>query len=135
MSEANPRQKAALWVGVVFLLGAALGGTLGYVFAHMSYAAAPAAPLADDVKRHQKVERLTQELGLSTDQQQQLDAIIVDIQGQMKAIRQSTEPQLNEVRQRGRDRIRAILTPDQKPKFEEHLRKMDEERKRNSPPQ
>jgi len=134
MSEGNPRQKAALWVGLIFLLGAALGGTLGYVFAHSSYAAAP-AQLSDDVKRHQKVERLTQELGLSSDQQQQLDAVIADIQGQMKAIRQSTEPQLNDARQKGRDRIRAILTPEQKPKFEEHLRKIDEEKKRNPPPQ
>jgi Spy/CpxP family protein refolding chaperone len=133
MSESNPRQKAALWVGLVFLLGAALGGTLGYVFARSSYAAAP-AQLSDDVKRHQKVERLTQELGLSADQQQQLDAIIADVQGQMKTIRQSSEPQLDEVRQRGRDRIRAILTAEQKPKFEEHLRKIDEERKTNPPP-
>lgn len=132
MSDANPRQKAALWVGLVFLLGAALGGTLGYVFAHSSYAAAP-APITDDAKRHQKVERLTQELGLSADQQQQLDAIIADIQGQIKAVRQSTEPQLNEIRQRGRDRIRGILTPEQKPRFEEHLRKIDEERKKNPP--
>ena len=131
MSEANPRQKAALWVGLVFLLGAALGGTLGYVFAHSSYAAP--APLTDDVKRHQKVERLTEELGLTASQQQQLDAIIVDIQGQIKAVRQSTEPQLNEIRQRGRDRIRGILTPEQKPRFEEHLRKIDEEKKKNPP--
>lgn len=130
MSEANPRQKAALWVGLVFLLGAALGGTLGYVFAHSSYAAAP-APLTDDVKRHQKVERLTQELSLTADQQQQLDAIIADVQGQMKGVRQSTEPQLNDVRQKGRERIRGILTPEQKPKFEEYLRKLDEEKKRN----
>jgi len=34
MNETSATRKAALWVGVVFLLGAALGGTLGYVFAH-----------------------------------------------------------------------------------------------------
>ena len=30
---------------------------------------------------------------------------------------------------KARDRIRAVLTPEQLPKFEEFLRKMDEERK------
>jgi len=130
MSEATPRQKAALWVGLVFLLGAALGGVLGYVFAHRSYAAAPPV-LTDQAKKQQKVDRLTQELSLSGDQRQQLDVIITDIQAQYKAIHKSTDPQIEEARQKGRARIRAILTPEQKPKFEEFLRRVDEERKKN----
>jgi Spy/CpxP family protein refolding chaperone len=130
MSEATPRQKAALWVGLVFLLGAALGGVLGYVFAHRSYAALTPA-LTDQAKKQQKVDRLTQELNLSGDQRQQLDVIITDIQAQYKAIHKSTDPQIEEARQKGRERIRAILTPEQKPKFEEFLRRVDEERKRN----
>jgi len=36
MSEISATRKAALWVGVVFLLGAALGGMIGYGFAHRS---------------------------------------------------------------------------------------------------
>lgn len=130
MSEATPRQKAALWVGVVFLLGAALGGTLGYVFAHQSYAATPV--LTDQAKTQHKVERLTQELGLSTQQQQQLSVIITDVQAEYKAIRKTTDPQIDGARQKGRERVREILTPEQKPKFEEFLRKMDEERKKNA---
>jgi Spy/CpxP family protein refolding chaperone len=130
MSEATPRQKAALWVGVVFLLGAALGGMLGYVFAHHSYAAnAPA--MTDQAKKQQKVERLTQELGLSEDQKQKLDAIISDIQAEYKAIHKSTDPQIDVARQKGREHIRAILTPEQRPKFEEFLKRIDEERKKN----
>jgi len=34
------------------------------------------------------------------------------------------------VRQQGRENIRAILTPEQRPKFEEVLRRIDEERKK-----
>jgi Spy/CpxP family protein refolding chaperone len=130
MSEATPRQKAALWVGVVFLLGAALGATLGYVFAHRSYAATTPA-MTDQAKRQQKVDHLTQELGLSGDQRQQLDAIITDIQAEYKAIRKTTDPQIDVARQKGREHIRAILTPEQRPKFEEFLKKIDEERKKN----
>ena len=128
MSETT--RKAAFWVGVVFLLGAALGGMLGYVFAHHTAMAAP-AQMTDAQKRAQKVERLTQELNLTASQQQQLDAILTSVQSEYKVIRQSTEPQIDQARQKGREQIRAILTPEQKPKFEEFLKRLDEERKKN----
>ena len=131
MSEASVTRKAALWVGVVFLLGAALGGMLGYVFAHHTALAAP-AQMNEAERRAQKVQRLTQELNLAADQQKQLDAIMTSVQAQYKAIHQSTEPQINEVRQKGREQIRAILTPEQKPRFEEFLKRLDEERKKNA---
>ena len=131
MNGTSATRKAALWVGVVFLLGAALGGMLGYVFAHRVIAAAP-PQMTEAEKRAQKVQRLTQELNLSPDQQKQLDAIITSVQAQYKAIHQSTDPQINEARLKGRELIRAILTPEQKPKFEEFLKRLDEERKRNA---
>jgi Spy/CpxP family protein refolding chaperone len=130
MSEATASRKAALWVGVIFLLGAALGGMLGYVFAHRVIAAPP--QLTDAERRAQKVQRLTQELNLDLEQQKQLDAIMTSVQAQYKAIHQSTDPQINEARQKGREQIRAILTPEQKPKFEEFLKRLDGERKRNA---
>jgi Spy/CpxP family protein refolding chaperone len=132
MSDTSATRKAALWVGVVFLLGAALGGMLGYVFAHHT-AMAASAQLSDAQKRAQKVQRLTDELSLAPDQQRQIDAIMTGIQGQYKAIRQSTEPQMDATRQKGREQIRAVLTPEQKPKFEAFLKRMDEERKKNPP--
>ncbi|PYU76245.1 MAG: hypothetical protein DMG49_01700 [Acidobacteria bacterium] len=130
MNDKSATQKAALWVAVVFLLGAALGGTLGYVFAHRVIAAPP--QLTDAEKRAQKVQRLTQELNLRPEQQKQLDAIMASVQAEYKAIHQSTDPQINEARQKGRERIREILTPEQKPKFEEFLIRLDEERKKNA---
>jgi hypothetical protein len=41
-----------------------------------------------------------------------------------------TDPQLEAVRQKTRDKIRALLTDDQKPKFEGFLQRLDAERKR-----
>ncbi len=131
MSEASVTRKAAMWVGIVFLLGAALGGMLGYAFAHSSYAANK-APLSDSARRQQKVAELTQEANLTDLQRQQLDVILNDMQAEFKAIRKQTDPQIDEARHRGRDRIRAILTPDQRPKFEDFLRRLDEERKKNA---
>ncbi len=131
MSGMSVTRKAALWVGVVFLLGAALGGMIGYVFAHHTALAAP-AQMTDAAKRAQKVQHLTQELDLSADQAKQLDVIMASVQAQYKAIHQTTDTQINEARQKGREQIRAILTPEQKPKFEEFLKRLDEERKRNA---
>ena len=130
MSDASVTRKAALWVGVVFLLGASLGGMIGYVFARHTALAAP-PQISEATKRAQKVQRLTQELNLSSEQQKELEVIIASVQTQYKAIHQSTDPQINEAREKGRERIRAILAPEQKPKFEEFLKRIDEERKRN----
>jgi len=131
-STTSTTRKAALWVGLVFLLGAALGGLGGYVFAHQKYAVTnAAAPASDATKRAQKVHELTSLANLTPEQGQQVDAIIADIQSQMKSIRKTLEPQFDEARQKGRERIRAILNEEQKPKFEEFIRKLDEERRRN----
>jgi len=133
MTETSTTRKAALWVGLVFLLGAALGGLGGYVFAHQKYAVTNAAVglPTDAARRAQKVQELTSLANLTQEQGQQVDAVIADIQSQMKSIRKTLDPQLNEVREKGRERIRAILSAEQRPKFEAYIQKLDEERKRN----
>jgi hypothetical protein len=133
MTESSTTRKAALWVGLVFLLGVALGGFGGYIFAHQKYTVTNASvPPSDAVRRAQKVRELTSLANLTPEQGQQVDAIIADIQTQMKSIRKTLEPQFDEARQRGRERIRAILSAEQRPKFEEYMQKLDEERKRNA---
>jgi periplasmic protein CpxP/Spy len=128
MSDTAATRKAALWVGVVFVLGAALGGMLGYLTAHHSASAANPA-LSEPERRAHRVEELTRELLLTPTQSQQLDAILKERHAESKAIRDQSDLQINQVRQKGREQIRAILTPEQKPKFEEFLKRMDEERK------
>jgi Spy/CpxP family protein refolding chaperone len=132
MTNASTR-KAALWVGAVFLLGAALGGVLGYLFAHRPVSAAN-PPLSEPERRAQKVQQLTKELSLTPQQAQQVDAILLQRHAEVKAIRDQADAQIDAVRQMGRAQVRAILSPEQLPKFEEFLKRMDEERKRNGPP-
>jgi Spy/CpxP family protein refolding chaperone len=129
---ASATRKAVLWIVAVFILGAALGGVSGYVFAHRTVSAAP-PQLSDEAKRHQKVAVLTTTLGLTTDQQTQIDAIFSDTSRQFQAVHKESDAQIEVLRQKARDRIRALLTPEQLPKFEAFLRKMDEDRK-NHPP-
>jgi Spy/CpxP family protein refolding chaperone len=132
MSGTSATRKAALWVGLVFLLGAALGGMIGYGFARRSVSAA-SAPLPEPVRRAQRVEQLRQELSLTSAQVQELDAILLQRHTEARAIHEQTDAQLDQVHQKGRDQVRAILTAEQKPKFEQFLKRLDEERKKNSP--
>lgn len=132
MNETPATRKAAIWVVVVFLLGAAAGVMLGYSYAHRSVVAA-SAPRPEPERRARRVEQLTQQLGLTSDQAKQLDAILLKWHGQVKAIHDQSDAQMGQLRQKGRDDIRAILTPEQKPKFEEFLQKLDAERKHNAP--
>ena len=133
MSDTTATRKAALWVGAVFLLGAALGGVLGYLFAHRPVNAAN-PPLSEPERRAQKVQELTKELSLTPQQAQQFDAILMQRHAETKAIRDQADAQIDAVRQKGRAQVRAILNPDQGPKFEEFLKRVDEQRKRNGPP-
>lgn len=129
MTQPTVQQKATFWLALVFVLGTALGAVLGYAFAHRSYAAAP-AQLTAEQRRAQKREQLAREVGLTAEQQTQVAAILDQAQTEYKAIHAVSDPQVDAVRQKSRDKIRQILNPDQKPKFEEFIRRMDEERKR-----
>ncbi len=129
MNEANAKQRAAVWVAVVFLLGAALGGVVGYIFAHRAVSANLMVSVSR--RRAQKVEELTRVAHLSPDQRQQLEGILTDLHAQYKTL----DDERDDARQKSRNKIRGILTQDQIPAFEEFLRKMDEERKRMTPPQ
>jgi periplasmic protein CpxP/Spy len=118
-----------MWIAAVFLLAAALGSVSGYMYGHR----APGPPLSDDAKRQQKVVTLTKELQLTPEQQTQVDAIFRDTQTKFQAIRKESDAQIEVARQAGRERLRSVLTPEQKPKFEEFLRRLDEDRKNRVP--
>jgi Spy/CpxP family protein refolding chaperone len=132
MNDRSATRKAALWVGVVFLLGAALGSVLGYLSAQRTSSAAN-APRSEPERRARRVEQLTRDLSLTPAQSQQVDAILRDRHAESKVIHDQADAQIDQVHQKGRQQIREILTPEQKPKFEEFLKRLDEERKRSAP--
>jgi len=134
MSETSTvRRQAAIWVTAVFILGAALGGVFGYMFGHHSVSAS-AVPQSEPERRAKRVEQMTKDLSLTGEQRQQLDSILSQIHGEFKGLHEQNDTQMDQARQRGRNRIREILTPEQKPKFEEFIKKMDAERLKNQPP-
>jgi Spy/CpxP family protein refolding chaperone len=119
-------RKAALLVFAVFLLGVA-AGALGF-YAYDARIQAAKQEVGNGRSRH--VQRLTMELGLSPEQQTQLQAILDETKSRYDALYAPIRPQMDAARKEGRQKIRGILTAEQLPAFEEYLRKLDEERKR-----
>ena len=83
------------------------------------------------IARDQLIGQLTSQLSLKPDQQKQLTSIVDDTRAQWRNLYAPLEPQHEQIRQQGRERIRAILTPEQRTKFEEFMQRLDEQRKRD----
>jgi Spy/CpxP family protein refolding chaperone len=127
MQNTKTRSEAAVLVIVVFLLGALLGGVGTHLWSERvsGNVIMPGHPTRD-----QLVSSLTRELQLNAEQQQQLGVIIDDTRAQIQVVYAPADAQREELRQKGRSRIRAILTPEQKPKFEAFMHNLDEQRKK-----
>jgi Spy/CpxP family protein refolding chaperone len=114
--------KAIGLVVLVFLLGIAIGGLGTHFWGGRVFGGRGDHPRI--------VEGLTRELGLTPDQKKQLESIIEDTRTKFQTIYEQERPLYDQARKDGRDRIRAILTPEQRPKFEEFVRRLDEDRRR-----
>jgi Spy/CpxP family protein refolding chaperone len=128
----NPqtRMQARLWLAIVFVLGAAIGVTFGYSFAHRSYASTTPPSLSEPERRAKRVAEMTRDIELTPEQSRKMDAVILSAHQEMKKVREKSEADLDALRQKARGEMREFLTPEQLPKFEEFVRKMDEERKK-----
>ena len=135
--EFSPANRKAL--GLTFLV-LALGiglGAVGEVFVNQRVLARPQAQVQNQNGRApaplRAVPRLTKELDLTLDQQKQLSAILTEMQERFDGVRQQMNPQFDQIREQGHDQIRQILTPDQRPKFEDFLQRVAEDRRKRNP--
>jgi Spy/CpxP family protein refolding chaperone len=125
-------RKAIGLIALVFVLGIAFGAvgiTLMNRHVFASRESVQAGP-----PQHRLVTRLTSQLNLTPDQQKQLQDLLTDTQKRYDAIHDQMNPQIVQVRANMRDHIREMLTPEQRPKFEDFLRQVDEEREKRGTP-
>lgn len=128
--DANQNRKAVLLVVVLFALGIALGGVGTYVVTTRVQAA---RPQATPTRGPSHMAMFTRDLNLTPEQQSQIQAIMNDTRARYAELHAKLDPEYEQVRHEGRQRIRQVLTPEQQPKFEDLLRQIDEERRmRNS---
>jgi Spy/CpxP family protein refolding chaperone len=125
MANSGIRGKAAGLVIAVFLLGIALGA-LGMYY----WGGQVLASHGHHFDQAKLLEDMTREVGLTADQKKQLEVVIEDTRGKFQAIHDQTQSQYDQVRQQARDRIRTFLTPEQRPKFEDFVHRLDEDRKK-----
>jgi Spy/CpxP family protein refolding chaperone len=124
-------RKARLWLAVVFLVGAAIGALFGYSFGHHTVMAKTnPPPMSEPERRARRVADMSKEVGLTPEQSQKVDDIIREAHGEMKGIRDKAESDVDVVRGKARNEVRALLTPEQKAKFEAMVQRMDQERKK-----
>ncbi len=123
MADKRPSGKAIVLLLAVFVLGGVLGCLGTYLAGHMR----------NGHRRQRIFDRLTEQVQLTPAQQKQVEAILADGHQRFEAVyRQSQEqarPQYEAVRNDIRARIRALLTPEQQPKFDAFLKQIDAERK------
>jgi len=111
----KPRAQGALLLLLAFLLGAAAGGLgIGLYQGRMGLWHRPRDP---ERSRQFVLRHLTRELDLRPEQQRQVEAILGETGQEFARLRQDVGPRVREIRGRSRDKIRAILSPDQQTKF------------------
>lgn len=128
--------KARLLVLAVFLIGVAAGALSMNLYQRT--ANPPAEADADSIRPQDHILRkLKERLELSEDQQHRITAILDDTFNKYRELRQEMEPQIKDykprfeaARQQGRERMRAVLTADQLPMFEEMVREQDRKREK-----
>ncbi|HEY2646747.1 MAG TPA: hypothetical protein VGI34_07220 [Candidatus Acidoferrales bacterium] len=128
MDAKQGNRKAVLLVFVLFILGIALGGVGTYLVTERVQAARPQPTLAHNPAHTMAI--YTRDLNLNPEQQSQIEAILNEMRAGYAGLHEKLDPEYEQVRQQGRERIRQVLTPDQRPKFEDLLRQIDEDRRR-----
>jgi Spy/CpxP family protein refolding chaperone len=110
------RWKAIVGILLVFFLGALAGVLATYaVYPQRMEGVARGEP---GRTREFIVRRLTRDLNLDQAQSEQLGAIVRETHAQLRELRKKIRPETEEIMARSQDRVRAILRPDQREKYE-----------------
>ena len=123
------QQRAVLYIFVVFFAGVIAGALLMNVLEHVwihpgMTARASSAPRAWDADRRHYMEQFRKELNLTDDQARQLEEILDETMRQYNDLHSFS----HHIREDGLTRIRAILNDDQRKRFNDLTRKMDQDR-------
>jgi len=65
-----------------------------------------------------RIEQLSNRLQLNDDQKAKVQQIFSDTRDQLRALRQESEPRMNEIRHQADQRLQQVLTPDQWQQFQ-----------------
>jgi Spy/CpxP family protein refolding chaperone len=116
-------RKVYFYFALTFLLGVIIGGCGVFFFTWYS----GPRPLRFD--RARIVRRLKRELNLSDSQTQQVTQIIDEAARKHQELESQTTPQYEAIREEARNKIRQILDPEQRVKFDDMIRRFEQRRR------
>jgi hypothetical protein len=129
MANNKARREATALAFLVFLLGVVFGGVGDHLW---RVRAADQQPINTKPTRDQVMSGFTQQLQLTPDQQKRVGASIDDTRAKWQALYAPLDAPREQIRQQGRANIRAILTPEQQVKFDDFMRRLDQQRKKEA---
>jgi hypothetical protein len=124
MQNSRTKSEAGLLVLVVFLLGLLVGG-VGYRMWGYRVFGFNGDTRGGPQGRGPQRGSFSAQMGLSADQQKQLDAIFSNSHPQFQALDDQYHSQRKALFDQLRQQIRAILTPEQQAKFDEMVKEQD----------
>lgn len=118
------RTRLKIWLVVVgvFALGCLSGVALDGAY-RLRAAAVPR-----EGGRHEKkdiFERMRSDLSLTDEQARQVKAVLDETRGEYRTLSAECRPRYDAIRQKGRERIRALLTPEQQQRFDAKVAEHD----------
>ena len=112
----------------IFILGIAAGALGASVYYRWIEPGRPSG-WAGKFDRERYVKQMTEAVGLQPEQMGALNTILDETREEFLALRERLRPQVDEIRQRARVRIRGVLNADQQGRFEAFVKRWDEERR------
>ena len=119
---AKNRWQVRIAAGIIFVLGFVAGILALNVYRAWARNATP----------RDRFEQMSQSLQLNEDQKTKVKQIFNDTREQLGALRQETQPKVNDIRKQADDRLVQVLTPEQWKRFQVMRDEMRQRRQRSS---
>ena len=125
------RLTIALYVGLIFASGAVLG-----VYAHSLYTVAHAAsaktPPKPEELRKKRLAEMQSRMKLSDEQFAKINSIYDETRAKFHEVRERYKPELDALESAQRDKVRAVLAPEQRSEYEKMLKEREEHQKKEN---
>ena len=79
-------------------------------------------------ERRGAFEQALKQLNLNPEQQTKVDAILADTRSQLRDVRKGESPRMSDIRKNARERLQAVLTPEQWRQLQETMKSSREDR-------
>ena len=121
------RLTIALYVGLIFASGVVLG-----VFGHSLYAvttvASKGTPTPEELRKRRLAEMQTR-MKLSDEQVSKINSIYDETRAKFHEVRERYRPEMDALESAQRDKVRSVLSADQRVEYEKMLKEREEQQK------